>query len=462
MKYKITEKQDAVKSNVPKEPVKPITLTREQQQNFKLYGQLNRPEVKQTTIGQGKKKTIEEQKASDKKLAEQEKIQNYQKQKVKEAKDLQRSIEIAPYLIPGIGQAMWAGKAIDVATNGASKGKYKSWGDMVNQKTGSGEFVGDLTNPGYYAGALPKLLGKGIQSTSKYAFRKAEPYLLGEKSIPMMNGYKPKMSFVENGIENGIDAKTFGTNRIFEGKPLMISSNENAFKTTAGKFYRLTGQPQIDDIANNGGYVLAKRGKIKGGRFGETHWSKADGHTYNPNEGGYLIEADNIVNNQVGGIPINSVNIYKANNGKWEVYKPFNFKSEINWGNWNKEIPQNTQLMKEYNAIEQAAKANDAWMKNPDGSQFTGTPEQFVQQQSGNFKKAFPQNAEITYRGIKNNTPDLLTNRAIFTADKRLAKAYTTNDKILTPSSSIDDKGLYEMYRKRSNNGIEVDVRGSH
>ena len=65
------------------------------------------------------------------------------------------------------------------------------------------------------------------------------------------------------------------------------------------------------------------------------------------------------------------------------------FKSEIDWGKWNKEIPENTQLMKEYNAIEQTTKANGSWMKNPDGSAFQGTPEQFVQQNSKNFKKAF-------------------------------------------------------------------------
>jgi len=60
-----------------------------------------------------------------------------------------------------------------------------------------------------------------------------------------------------------------------------------------------------------------------------------------------------------------------------EVPKPTsNFKSEINWGNWNKEIPDNSQLMKEYNAIEQQVKANGIWMKNPDGSAFNGTPNQ--------------------------------------------------------------------------------------
>jgi hypothetical protein len=63
-----------------------------------------------------------------------------------------------------------------------------------------------------------------------------------------------------------------------------------------------------------------------------------------------------------------------------EITKPTSsFKSEINWSKWNKEIPENTQLMKEYNAIEQATKENGTWMKNPDGSVFQGTPEQFVQ-----------------------------------------------------------------------------------
>lgn len=71
--------------------------------------------------------------------------------------------------------------------------------------------------------------------------------------------------------------------------------------------------------------------------------------------------------------------------------KKSNFKSEIDWGNWNKEILDNPQLMKEYNTIEQTSKANGSWMKNPDGSTFQGTPEQFVQQNSENFKKAFPE-----------------------------------------------------------------------
>lgn len=65
------------------------------------------------------------------------------------------------------------------------------------------------------------------------------------------------------------------------------------------------------------------------------------------------------------------------------------FKSEIDWGKWNPDTPKYPELMNEYNAIEESTKRTGTWMKNPDGSTFQGTPEQFVQQQSSHFKKAF-------------------------------------------------------------------------
>jgi hypothetical protein len=65
------------------------------------------------------------------------------------------------------------------------------------------------------------------------------------------------------------------------------------------------------------------------------------------------------------------------------------FKSEINWANWNPDTPKYPELIKEYDKIEKTTKANGTWMKNSDGSPFRGKPEQFVQQQSSYFKKAF-------------------------------------------------------------------------
>jgi hypothetical protein len=61
------------------------------------------------------------------------------------------------------------------------------------------------------------------------------------------------------------------------------------------------------------------------------------------------------------GIKPSGVTI-KPNSNLKSVETPA-FKSEIDWGKWNKEIPENTQLMDEYNAIEQQAKADGTWMK---------------------------------------------------------------------------------------------------
>jgi LysM repeat protein len=100
--------------------------------------------------------------------------------------------------------------------------------------------------------------------------------------------------------------------------------------------------------------------------------------------------------NTMTEIPASEIKMFEGKPHWLRGYKPVevpksNFKSEIDWAKWNKEIPDNKALMQEYNAIEQQAKANGTWMKNPDGSSFRGTPEQFVQQNSENFKKAFPE-----------------------------------------------------------------------
>ena len=82
------------------------------------------------------------------------------------------------------------------------------------------------------------------------------------------------------------------------------------------------------------------------------------------------------------------------------------FTSEMDWGAFNKSIPENKILMQEYKLIEETTKANKTWMKNADGSPFAGTPEQFIQTRSGNFQKAFPNavlddagNVQVNYHG---------------------------------------------------------------
>lgn len=100
MKYKIERaNQDGLQSDNTRIYVKtkpePIPLSREQQQNLRVYGSLHRPD-NQTYLSQGKKKTETEQKISDKKLAEQE----YRENKEKEAENLERALEVLPYVNP--------------------------------------------------------------------------------------------------------------------------------------------------------------------------------------------------------------------------------------------------------------------------------------------------------------------------------------------------------------------------
>ena len=372
-------------------------LNSEQAFNYSAFGTLNSPNNNYNFI-QGYKKTPQQQSLSNLELNRVEKLENIQKQKIQEAENLRHAAEVAPYIIPGLGQAMWLGKGVDLVTNSASDGKYKSWGNMVDQKTGSGEFVGDLTNPGYYAGAFPKLLSKGIQSTSKYALQKAEPYLMGDKRIPMMNVYKPKQEFWNP----------------FKKENKFIPNNES--------YYRVIGDESGYNDLINSGVVRPNQNGIFAGR--STYYTKgAINDINNPVIGGgvkkgtaykgdYIVEInknDTHFPTQEHGlnkdwnfgitkpgneIPYSSeyLNVYKRSGNNYIKLdkKETPFRSEINWGKWNKEIPSNKPLMDEYLQIEKNTKQNGTWMNNSDGSAFDGTPEQFIQQNSENFKKAFP------------------------------------------------------------------------
>jgi len=133
---------------------------------------------------------------------------------------------------------------------------------------------------------------------------------------------------------------------------------------------------------------------------------------------------------------------------------PNTFKSEIDWSKWNKEIPENKALMQEYNAIEQQAKANGTWMKNPDGSEFQGTPEQFVQQNSENFKRAFPNvlrdetgNIQKTYHGSQDKFESF--DPSIMRVGRTRGQGIYTSP-IKERAASYADKGekqLYEFYQ---------------
>jgi len=146
------------------------------------------------------------------------------------------------------------------------------------------------------------------------------------------------------------------------------------------------------------------------------------------------------------------------------------FESEINWGQWNKEILDNPQLMQEYTTIEQTSKAKGTWMKNPDGSPFKGTPEQFVQQNSENFKKAFGNSKllnpdgspTIQYHGSakKFDTFDEskfqlgdagYSGSGIYTTpNKTKASSYSLSSKSIHKDGNLEPT-IYELYGKGNN-----------
>lgn len=145
------------------------------------------------------------------------------------------------------------------------------------------------------------------------------------------------------------------------------------------------------------------------------------------------------------------------------------FVSEINWGKWNKTIPDNKPLMEEYATIEKVGKAKGTWMKNPDDSKFTGTPEQWVQQQSSNYKAAFGESKLLNPDGspmkLYHGSPkkfDAFDESMYQLGDSGYSGAgiYTTPSKTTANSYTISGKRfhdgeieptLYELYGRGNN-----------
>lgn len=97
-------------------------------------------------------------------------------------------------------------------------------------------------------------------------------------------------------------------------------------------------------------------------------------------------------------------------------------KSKLNWKEWNlkkKYIP-------EYEAIEREAKKNGTWLKNEDGTDFTGDAREWVAKRSKRFKDVFGDNYKEGYTGMRNPyDPNLTTDTYLGSKDR--AYTYTQN-----------------------------------
>lgn len=166
--------------------------------------------------------------------------------------------------------------------------------------------------------------------------------------------------------------------------------------------------------------------------------------------------------------------------GKRLVKSKPKFKSEIDWGKWNPDTPKYPELINEYNAIEESTKKAGTWMKNPDGSAFQGTPEQFIQQQSSWFKRAYPEGAETTYKGVgARGRMDVIKTiqenpyaSPFFVGDKNIADIYTSkfynkktspiishNNKKFNPSANAE---VHQFYFAKDPNKISIDLNGQN
>lgn len=149
------------------------------------------------------------------------------------------------------------------------------------------------------------------------------------------------------------------------------------------------------------------------------------------------------------------------------------FKSSIDWAAWNPDTPNHPELMEEYLDIERRTKADGTWMKNPDGTPFEGRPEQFVQQQSSYYKRAFPEGADKLYRGVGRSDIGVQSNfkdpdidydmeDVIFTSEQQSqAGSYAGGTQTITPTNIVGSRGgFFELLTPSNSKKVEIDTSG--
>ena len=146
-------------------------------------------------------------------------------------------------------------------------------------------------------------------------------------------------------------------------------------------------------------------------------------------------------------IPIEEATIYKKDwlQGYKQVEVPKttqNFKSEINWGQWNKEIPENTQLMKEYNAID--------YRKNPLSDKEKEMYQWFDEQMR--FDKLPETTNKQSIEVLDNFKQRIKTPEG----QKRLKELGITEEQLLQDLKIVEDPNTYGYYRGLNKNTIAI------
>jgi hypothetical protein len=109
--------------------------------------------------------------------------------------------------------------------------------------------------------------------------------------------------------------------RVFSPLSIGTAQKNDFLATDPNLAYRVTGQPQIDDIKASG-LVRAKLGQIKGGRIGETQWSQGGPNfKYSPltnTERYILVTYVRDLNDKMGGLPKDDLlKVLKSDGQRW-------------------------------------------------------------------------------------------------------------------------------------------------
>lgn len=403
------------------------------------------------------------------------------------------------------------GKYAKKTTPSAQTGKLVRTDLPINIHTN--QIVNNERNPEYVKqreiAAQKSDLAEYIKKKQNYTKEHSDVYTDPEtgKTVVQSIGIQPTAS--------PIDAAVLGAAALYSGgaellgsminlaNPIPIPSKLNLFskfKPNPDAYYRMLGKEGYEDAISSGvlrpkqSGVFADRatyytkgvpndkfnpvigGGTKKGTFYEgPYMAEVSPGKYFPEEASTLNKSWSFgKTSKDTHIPITSDNVklYKQHwlKGYKEVPKPkSNFKSEIEWAKWNPETPNYPELINEYNIIEENTKKAGTWMKNSDGSKFQGTPEQFIQQQSRWFNKAFPQGFDTGYRGAHQHITDFKNRErndyaTFLTNNKEAASTYAGySENFYNPAINPKDQWvsrLYEIAIPKTENVVTSNAQG--
>ena len=137
------------------------------------------------------------------------------------------------------------------------------------------------------------------------------------------------------------------------------------------------------------------------------------------------------------------------------------FKSEMDWRDlvkYKEDFDNNPNVIQELNNIEKSSKEAGTWMKNADGTPFQGTPEQFIVQQSTNWKNAFPEYYGETLTTRSNNQFDTFDESKFGATDEgwygKGIYTYPTKEAKQKGLGTIYGSNEYDLYVNSANKGF--------